>query len=56
MIAIFARANDAREFVQFKCDLGLECQAGAFDDQFWSEFISHAGQYNKIIIDGKWIF
>ncbi len=38
MIFIFARAHNARMFVERKGDVGLEGQACAFEDNFWGKF------------------
>jgi hypothetical protein len=34
MVAVFARPDKARVFVERESDLGLEGQAGAFQDDF----------------------
>ena len=40
MLSKFARIHDTRGFVQLKCNLGLERQACALEDDFWREFVS----------------
>jgi len=50
VITILARSHNARVFVEFKGDLGLERQACAFQDDFWSELVSHGLAVYPIVL------
>jgi len=45
MVAVLARPDDTRVLVEGEGDLGLEGQAGAFQDDLGSEFVSHGSNY-----------
>jgi hypothetical protein len=39
--------------VERKCDVGLESEACAFQDDLWGEFIAHATDYNEML--SRWV-
>jgi len=44
-ITVLARSHDPWMLVELKGDLGFEGQPCAFEDDFWTEFVSHGSEY-----------
>jgi hypothetical protein len=53
MVAIFARPNHTRVFVEVEGDLGLEREARTLEDDFGTEFFGHSANPGRLY-NAKW--